>query len=382
MTTTHPNPLRRIRTWAAAYDYCHDRYQAYYLAGITTAAEAAGVPVTVHQLQRLPGVLRALRRVRSAHRLSRLMSLGLGAGVDGLARVAGGNRIPPSAVFHPLVGQYQFEFESGKTVRLAVDAQDSGELALPADADKFHVYAKTNYRPDVVYPSNVVPVVNGNPLILPHRPYLRSLRRRPIEYDVCFVVRVWGGQDEQAGVEHNLKLLEAVNRVPGRKFLLAYLVAGDLPAIERRLAGQGIPTTRSPMPLRRLWEVSAASRVNVIRLGMHNCLPWRFADVLAMGACVALDQPPQTVWPHPLIPSVHYLNFDARTPPQGGVAGDADYEQIPGQLGQLLAGGAAVDQMATAAADYFDSHACPDAVGQSLLDHVRRAAADRPDEVT
>lgn len=363
----NPTPLRHVETWSAAYDYCHDRYQAYYLAGITAAAEAAGVPVTVHQLQRLPGVLRALRRVRSSHRLTRLMRAGVAAGVDGLARVVGGNRLPPSGVFHPLVGQYKFEFEGGKTVRLAVDAQDSGELALPDAGSVFPVYAKTNYHADVVYPEFVFPECNGNPLILDKLAELTSARTQPAEYDVCCVVRVWGGQDEEEGVEHNLRLLEAVNKANVRKYLLAYLVTGDIDRQEARLRGQGIPTTRQPMPLRRLWQVSAASRVNVIRLGMHNCIPWRFMDMLAMGTCVVFDQPPQTVWPVPLEQGKHYLHLGLTT--RGGrvCADDAKYAAAPELITGYARDKPAVDAIRSQATAYFDQHAHPVAVGQRLL---------------
>jgi hypothetical protein len=372
MTRAAPNspPLRHVVTWSAAYDYCHDRYQAYYLAGLTAAAEAAGVPVTVHQLQRLPGVLRALRRVRSSYRLTRLMKTRLADGVDGIARLVGGNRTPPSGVFHPLVGQYVFEFEGGKTVRLAVDAQDSGELALPDAGSVFPLYAKTNYHADGVYPEFVIPECNGNPLILDKLPELTASRTQPAEYDVCCVVRVWGGQDEEEGVEHNLRLLEAVNKANVRKYLLAYLVTGDIDRQEARLRAQGIPTTRQPMPLQRLWQVSASSRINIIRLGMHNCVPWRYMDMLAMGTCVVFDQPPQTVWPVPLEEGKHYLHLGLLTPRGQARADDARYTAVPELLTQYVCHASLVDAIRSQTAAYFDQHAHPAAVGRRLLSKV------------
>ena len=375
MTTGRTNDwseLTGVTTWTAAYDYVHDRYQAYYAAGLGAALAEVGAALDVRPLHRMPRALRALRRVRSSYRLAGLMRRGGGRALDGVAGLLAGRRVPSSGRFHPLVGQYDFTFRGGRTVRLVVDAQDSGHLADEELLGRCEVYAKTNFRPDHSYPHKVVPSANGNPLVLPHIPLLRSLRHRPPEYDICFVVRVWGGRDEEAGVEHNLRLLEEVNRAPGRKFLLGYLVAGDVAAHERRLRKHGIPTTRSPLPLRQLWEVSAASRVNVIRLGMHNCVPWRFMDMLAMGACVVLDQPPQTAWPAPLVPGTHYLDLGAVTPPEGGTA--ADYGSVPAEIERVLGDERAEREVRGAAADYFDRHACPVAVGRELLACVARAA--------
>src|SRR5262249_58773833 len=117
-------------------------------------------------------------------------------------------------------------------------------------------------------PPAVRPLVNGDPLVIRQLATLRSQRETPKRYDVCMVVRVWGGKDEVEGVEHNLRLLEAVARARGSKLLYAYLVAGDIAAYGRRLERQGIPWGTDPLPARKLWRVTAASRLNVIRLGM------------------------------------------------------------------------------------------------------------------
>jgi hypothetical protein len=368
---TGPADLAAATTWTAAYDEFHDFYQEFYLAGLRDAL--GPVPLRAESLQRLPGVMRALRRVRTSYRLAGVMRRGAGRVLDGVARAVGGGRVPPSGGFHRLAGQYEFAFRDGKTVRLVVDAQDSGALADEGLLDRCDVYAKANYRTDTAYPPRVVPAVNGNPLVVPHVPLLRSLRGAGPKYDICCVVRVWGGSDEAAGVEHNLRVLEAVNRAPGKKFLLGYLVAGDVAAQEDRLRAQGIPTTRHPMPLRELWEASAAARVNVIRLGMHNCVPWRFLDLLAMGACVALEQPPQTVWPPPLLAGEHYADLGARTDVARPLATDAEYAAIPDRLGRLLQDAAQVDRLRAGAAAYFDAHASPAAVGRYLLDQVAKA---------
>lgn len=359
-------------TWVAPYDYYHQRYQAYYTAGLRHALAELGVGVRSRSLQRLPGVLRALRRVRSSHALSRVMGGRSGGWLDRAAGWLGGPT--PAGGFHPLVGRYEFAFHGGRAVRVAIDAADGGELVSPEIAAASDLYFKTNYRPALDYPPQVVPACNLNPLVLPHLDTLRAYRRHPKTTDVCFVVRVWGGRNEADGVEHNLRLLEAVHRARCSKRLVAYLVAGDLAAQEARLQQQGIPTTRTPVPLRDLWAMSAASRVNVLRLGMHNCIPWRCTDVLAMGGCAAFDQPAQTVWDPPLAGGREYLDLGAVTTPERPLATDREYAEVPERIEAFVHDRERVERVAAAAADYFDDHASPSAVGGKILARVLHAA--------
>lgn len=365
-------PLQRPSsavTWVAPYDYYHDRYQEYYSTGIRAALHELGCELQVRSIQRFPGLLRVLRRLRYAHRLTRVMTWA-GPALDALTRVLAGRGMPPFGRFHPLAGQYEFVFSNGRAVKLVVDSSDAGEIADEGLLDRCDVYAKSNCRQDGAYPPRVVPIANGNPIVLPHLPLMRELRRRAFQYDCVCVVRVWGGRDETSGVEHNLRLLEALNKARCRKFLLAYLVAGDVAAQERRLQSQGISTTRTPVPLRELWEVSAASCVNVIRLGMHNCVPWRFTDMLAMGACVVFDQAPQTVWPVPLVPEQHFLDLGLLTPPEGGQASDEAYAAIPAKIDEIVADLDRVQRIRSAAAAYYDDHVEPGAIGRYLLHRV------------
>ena len=58
--------LTSVTTWTAAYDYYHDRYQSYYLAGLREALQGRGVTIVNRPLQRMPRVLRSLRRARSS----------------------------------------------------------------------------------------------------------------------------------------------------------------------------------------------------------------------------------------------------------------------------------------------------------------------------
>lgn len=361
--------------WTAAYDEWHDRYQAYYLAGLRMALRERSIPLDIRPLHRFPRLLRGLRTLRCSHRLgASFFNQTVGPMIDRVAQRIAGCRLPTSGQFFPLIGQYEFTFKKRPLVRLAIDAADAGEMMPGPFADQCAVYAKANYRPTLEYPPQVVPLCNGNPFILPSLNTLTDLRSQQPRYDLCFVVRVWGGRDETEGVEHNLRLLEAVNRASCRKFLLAYLVAGDLDQQEKRLRAQGIPTTRRPMPLRQLWQTSAAARINVIRLGMHNCIPWRYMDLLAMGACVLFDQVPQTVWQPPLIPGEHFLHLGVETTPDQPLGTANAYEAIPGKVEEALRNTPLIRHVQARAADYFDCHACPEAVGRQLLTYVARAA--------
>ena len=150
------------------------------------------------------------------------------------------------------------------------------------------------------------------------------------------MVRVWGGKDEEEGVEHCVRLLEAAARARGRKFLLALLVAGDREKLGKRLRQSGVPSTTTPLPLNKLWQVSAESRLNVIRLGMHHCVPWRMCDLLALGTCPVLDQKPRTLWPVPLREGEHYWTLNVHLGPGQTVASDASYQAIPELLNDYL----------------------------------------------
>jgi len=366
-----PPPSSAV-AWVCPYDYCHDIYQRYYVAGLQAVLGALGTELEIRSLQRAPALLRALRRVRYSYRLERPMSA-VGPMVDGIARLLGGQRTPPSGRFHPLAGQYEFALPRGESVRLVIDSADAGGIVDEGLLASCNVYAKSNYRRDVTYPHHVVPVANVNPIVIPYLPFLRKLRRSEPRYDVVCVVRVWGGSDELSGIEHNIRLLEALNKARCRKFLLAYLVAGDVPAQEQRLRSQGIATTRKPMPRRQLWEVSAASRINVIRLGMHNCIPWRFTDLLAMGACVAFDQAPQTIWPVPLFSGHHFLDLGLATATADGMAAKEAYDAIPARIEAAVADIDSAERVRAAAADYYDRNIDPVAVGSYLLDRVQAA---------
>jgi hypothetical protein len=359
------------------YDYRYDLYQAYYHHGIRAALKQIQAVFNDYSLSRFPRLLRSLRRVRHSFRLRRWLGgfqPFVERPIDHLASAMGGQQAPPACFFHPLVGQYVFRMADGRRTKVCIDAHDAGDFVSTQLLDWSDIYFKTNFWTMRDYPRKVLSLYNGNPLLLGHLHRLRALRNVEPSYDLCFVVRVWGGADEVSGIEHNLRLLEAVAKCDCRKFLMAYLVAGDVSKIARRLERQGIPCRRSPIKLSELWRISADSRLNIIRLGMHSCTPWRMTDLVAMGTCPVLDQPPKSKWPVSLQEGEHFLSLGATPGPDGWVASERQYEAIPGLLRVFLSDQEKLRQIRENNLRYFDCNLAPEAVGQYICDRVAEAS--------
>jgi len=290
--------------------------------------------------------------------------------VTEIAKYVGGDKKPIAS----LVGEYFFSLEDGKQVRMCVDSHDSGDINSQELASGSDVYLKTNYWPTMHYADNVIPFFNCNPLLLENIEVLRLLRGQRPEFDISCIVRVWGGKNEVEGNEHCLRLIEAVAKARAQKYLLAYLVGGDIKEMSSRLRQSGIPFTTEPIPRRKLWEITARSKLTIIRLGMHHCVPWRMSDVLAMGACTVLDQPPKTVWPVPLVEGTHFLSLDVQTTTAQPVASDAQYEVIPQVLEHYLVKDEQRLEMTRAAVKYFEECLDPKSVGQRMCDAVQQFA--------
>jgi hypothetical protein len=189
-------------------------------------------------------------------------------------------------------------------------------------------------------------------------------------------VRVWGGRDGLGGIEHNLRLFEAVNRARCRSLLLAVLVLGDVAEYERRLRRAGIPATVKSVPAAELWRLTARSRLNILRLGVHDCIPWRMAGALAVGSCVVLDQPPRAQWYEPLRPGVNFFDLGVVTG-HDGVAPDAAYAAVPEKLETWLTDPQAIDAIARSNAAYFDRYVEPDASASTSWPPSRAGSSGR-----
>ena len=356
------------------YDLC----QSYLQEGLRYNMGEQGADFRVRSLSRFPALLRQLRRLRDSSALERLpASRFLHEAINYSGGLIGGRCLPPSGTFVPSVGQYVFHLSDGQTHRICIDVHDSGDIRGEELLDCHDLYFKANFWRDRSYPAKVKPFFNCNPIVLPYLSTLKALRSSRTDYDFCFVLRVWGGTDEVQGIEHNIRLLEAAAKVPGRKLLIAYLVAGDTNALSRRLRGQGITTTTCSIALHDLWTVAATSRLNIIRLGMHACIPWRMTDLLAMGCCPVLDQRPKTIWPAPLDEETHYLSLGADTPPDRWLAEDSAYAAIPDKLAQFVQNTEHSLEIRANCAAYFDDHFAPRAVARRLCTVVQAESIGR-----
>ena len=366
--------IEQIITFPCPQDRCHDLFQMYYVEALRRHVIAEGGRFDQRSLSAFPRIVRSLNRVRNSTRLEQV-----GGGrliqraASGLIHVLSGSRLPPSGIFHDAVGQYLFHLSDGGLRKVCIDSGDSGDIPSAPLLAWCDVYFKTNYWPSRVYDDKVKPLCNGNPLVLRGLGRLRSWRSVPSTYDFCFIVRVWGGRDDAEGIEHNLRLLEAVAKARCRKYLLAYLVAGDIAACGRRLERQGIPWTCQITPLEQLWEISARSRLNVIRLGMHGCIPWRMMDMLALGACPVLDQQPFTRWPQPLVEGEHYLSLGVTTPPGRWLGAAADYDAVTERMEAIVADETRTMHIREQTASYFDENLKPESLGQYLCRAVMDA---------
>jgi hypothetical protein len=200
--------------------------------------------------------------------------------------------------------------------------------------------------------------------------FLRSLRQEPKKFDVCFTTRVWGGTNDIEGIEHNLRILEALSKLKCTKYLRAYLLAGDTKSYARRLDKLGIPWSFDPLPFSEHFTILAQSRLNVHRLGMHNSITWRMSEFLCMGACPVLDQPPRTLWPEPLRENQHYLTLNATPLPGSYLASEEHYEAIPERISKFLSKPSLIESIATANRNYFDRYLTPTALGRQICDTV------------
>jgi hypothetical protein len=326
-------------------------------------------------MTRATHALRPVRAWRDRY-LSRVPVKAVVAGVDAAAQLLEGPVQAPAGIFHNAVGQYLVTTESAER-RICVDSTDYPTLPSEELVRWGDLYFKSNRWPSHDYPANVLPLINGDPLILRRIGSLRRARQTPKRWDVCFVVRVWGGRDATEAIEHNVLLLESLNKAQASKMLIAYLVAGDVAALSRRLRAAGIRCRRHSVRAGRLWEMMAQSRLNVIRLGMHSCIPWRMTGALAMGACVVLDQPPRSYWPVPLSVNDNFLSLGLRTV-DSALAASGLYEAVPEKIAAWLAEPEMVQRMQLMNADYFDRFVDPVKVGAYILDSVEENGRQSP----
>lgn len=356
--------MEYLETTLRPYSRMQDLYQTHYRSSLAAYCEQQNIPF----LQKRPtcsAALRFLGRMRNSHRLGSIMPVRLGTAIlDCIAFPLGAGRL----VDHT-VGTYLYR-NNGTDLRVCIDAEDSGGIKVPDLLEWSDVYFKTNYWPDRQYDPRVVPLANVNPLVLPRLAELRALRNAEPEWDLFGFFRVWGR------IEHSLALFEALARLPCRKKLLAYLISSDRGWEIERLEKAGVDWTTSPMPLPELWSYAARSRLNIVRHGVDDCIPWRMTDMLAMGRCSVLDYNARTRWHIPLVENVHYLSLHVSpdNPMPAADFASRVVERIEGWLSRegLIPG------IAGNAAVYFDENLTPVPFGRYVVEQLRRSAAPAP----
>lgn len=289
--------------------------------------------------------------------------------MDHIAGVMGADPNKPDNA----VGSYIFH-QGERAVRVCIDAFDSGSVMRPDLLAWSDLYFKANYWPDRTYPAKVTPMAFLNPSVLSKQGVLIESRKAQKDLDLFASFRVWGGTDETEGVEHNLALFEALARVKCRKKLLAFLLTGDIGAAAKRLDKAGVPWTTQWVPQAELWSLLSRSRLNIVRHGMHHCVPWRMAEVLAMGGCAVLDYAATTRWHVPLVENVHYLNLGF--PFRPGESAAARSDELAGRV-EAWVSGDLPQAVGRNAELYFDEHLAPEALGRFISLAVAATAANR-----
>jgi hypothetical protein len=115
----------------------------------------------------------------------------------------------------------------------------------------------------------------------------------------------------------------------------------------------------------RLWELTAAARLNVVRHGMHECIPWRMTESLAMGSCPVFDYAARTRWPEPLEEGEHYLNL--AMPFGSSNAAAIEPREIATNVERWLANDQMLRNISANTAKYFDNHLTPPRLGEYMV---------------
>lgn len=263
-------------------------------------------------------------------------------------------------------------------LKIAIDAQDSPTLANQKVHDWCDIYFKSNYWPSYDYSQKIRPIVNGNGMLSHLRlRYITEMRNRPKDLDVSCIIRIWAGGGFDP--DHCLKLLAELGKLSCRKFLLAIFTgfnedSQDLKTYIRFCTASSIPYSLKPIDYNKLIEVSARSRIVILRNGVSSCIPWRFLDMLCLGACVVFDHQPLVAWPDPLLCGIHYLALDL--PPmmlgrkidsQRSTTSPSSFSRIRLSLEAYLKQDSLVKRVGLNALSYYQSSCSPREVGMYIL---------------
>ena len=269
------------------------------------------------------------------------------------------------------VGQYLFRFRCGKVLKVGIDTHDHREVRSQAIHDWSDLYFKSNRWPDFDYSPKVRPIPIGNSgITLENCRSLRSLRPQPKIFDFIFVGRIWAGRG--ANVEHNLQLFENLAKLGRNSKLLAVVFNFDQKSpqfhnIVARLKTVGVEWTDRQIGYSELMEWSAQSRLVVLRAGVSGCIAWRMVDMLAIGACIVMDQAPFPHWPVPLQEGRNFLSLGLRITKDCQPAPGEDYDGIVSKMETFLRDDAFLDSIRKNNSRYFDEFLSPIESGKALI---------------
>jgi|SRR5579863_1904801 len=362
----------QIKGFYRPYYYDHNLRQEYFWNGLKLSMERSGGTFEKVSVSGAPVFLSMMGNIKQSYKFRKIIdnNQSVLSRMDKLAVLLEGKVTTPSGSFHPAVGQYIIRSTDGQSSNVCIDMSDSEPITSSELCRWSDIYFKANYWGEKEYPATVRPMYYINPILIDKIDHLRSLRSCRKEYDLCFIVRVWGGRNETEGIEHNLRLLEEVSKINCRKYLYAYLVSGNVREYAKRLEREGIPFGLKPLPIDELWRVSARSEASVMRLGMHYCIPWRMNDLMAMGACPIFDSRPYSVWPRALQENENFLSLNLQWGYQKTSASEDEYKAIPLKIENWLAQKSLLNQVRENNARYFDDLLTPCSIGNHIVETV------------
>jgi hypothetical protein len=91
-----------------------------------------------------------------------------------------------------------------------------------------------------------------------------------------------------------------------------------------------------------------------------------------MGACVVFDALPPPRWPVPIEPGNHVADCGIARPDDTEAAAEAEYDKVPATIEALLASAVEQQALRAAAGRYFDEHAAPARVAETVLRRLPR----------
>lgn len=263
-------------------------------------------------------------------------------------------------------------------LKIAIDAHDSPPVTNPSVYRWCDIYFKSNYWPSHGYGEKVRPIINGNGL-LDHLRLRHIARQRglPKDFDICCIVRIWAGPSFDPG--HCLELLSKISKIDCKKFLLAVFCGfeeGDqsLKGYIKKCKSQSIPYSFEAIDYNQMIHISARSRIVVLRNGVSSCIPWRFLDMLCLGACVVFDHDPVVSWPDPLVRDQHYFSLDLFPPSlkqaiggQGAFVETSGDHDVAEQIETYLEREDRLEKVRCNAANYYLTSCAPRRLGDYIL---------------